>query len=113
MKYWEIDWSLESETKARERPHASKVTKTDEICRPAESMLAQMKPLKDTQETDVNIVNKSERESSKKTINHRWRQRALGQGKQCETVDINFWQIWSPVRAYKGLPEVQNQKSFR
>ena len=42
-----------------------------------------MKLLKDTQETDVNIVNKSESESSKKTINHRWRQRALGQGKQC------------------------------
>ena len=45
-------------------------------------MLAQIKLVEDTYETDVNTVNKSESESSKKTRNHRRRQRALGQGKQ-------------------------------
>lgn len=48
-------------------------------------MLAQMKIVKDTSETDVNSVNKVESESLKKpnTKNH-YRRRAQGQGKLCE-----------------------------
>lgn len=61
------------------------LAKTDEICRAAESMLAQMKIVKDTSETDVNSVNKVESESLKKpnTKNH-YRRHAQGQGKLCE-----------------------------
>ncbi|XP_048577104.1 uncharacterized protein K02A2.6-like [Nematostella vectensis] len=72
------------DTKVRERLlRESKLTlaKTDEICRAAESMLAQMKIVKDTSETDVNAVSKFE---SKKPNIKNYRRKQRGQGKQCD-----------------------------
>ena len=59
--------------------------KTDQICRAAESMITQMKIVKDA-ETDVNKVDTVNASSNKRANNkiNRRRQRGQGQRKQCE-----------------------------
>ena len=75
------------DTKVKERllrESGLTLAKTDEICRAAESMITQMKIVKDA-ETDVSkmdTVNASCNKRPNNKINHR-RQRGQGQGKQC------------------------------
>ena len=73
------------DTKVRERllrETSLTLAKTDEICRAADCMLAQMKIVKDTSETDANAVSKLE--ISKKYNPKYSRRRQRGQGKQCD-----------------------------